>query len=61
MYGFNNREITKEEYEAIIAGEKNVYDFWDDAAVMGYGLIAHQPYKDGGKYYIPYHMSDSCD
>lgn len=61
MYRSSEREINKEEYEEIIAGNKSVYDFWDDAAVMGYGLIAYKPYEKGGRYFIPYSMADSCD
>ena len=61
MYGSYEREITKEEYEAIKAKEKNVYDFFSNAEVMGYGALPHKPIEKDGKYYIPYDMSDSCD
>lgn len=61
MYGYYEREITKEEYEQIESGERNVYSFFSEAAVMGYGLLAHKPFERDGKYYIPYDMSDSCD
>lgn len=61
MYRYDEREISKEDYEAIMAGQKSVYDFWDEAAVMGYGLLAHKPIERNGRYYIPYDMSDSCD
>lgn len=61
MYGYHKREITKEDYDKIMSGEKGVYDFFSEAEVMGYGASASKPFEDEGKYYIPYHMSDSCD
>lgn len=61
MYNYHDKEITKEDYEKINSGEKNVYDFFSDAAVMGYGLSAHQPYEKEGRYFIPYYMGSSCD
>ena len=61
MYGYHEREITKEEYEAIRSGKMNRYDLWSETTIMGYGLIAHEPYERDGKYYISFHMSDSCD
>ena len=61
MYGYKEREISKEDYEAINSGKKSTYDFWSDAAVMGYGLVTYMPVERDGKYFIPYYMSDSCD
>lgn len=61
MYRYNEREISKADYEEIIAGNKSVYDFWSEAAVIGYGLLANEPIERDGKYFIPFHMSDSCD
>ena len=61
MYGYKEREISKEDFEAIKSGDKSPYDFWSEAAVMGYGLLCHKPVERDGKYFIPYHMSDSCD
>ena len=55
------RPISKEDYEAIKAGEKDVYDFFNEWEVMGYGAIPSQPVEKDGEYYIPYGMSDSCD
>lgn len=61
MYGGHEREISKEEYEAVMSGERSPYSFFDDAAVMGYGLIAHKPFERDGKYILPFDMADSCD
>ena len=61
MYGSYEKEITKEEFEKIKAGELNKYSFFTEAQVIGYGLIASQPFEREGKYYIPYSMSNSCD
>lgn len=61
MYGYKEREITKEEFEEIEEGKRSVYSFFSEAAVMGYGLLAYKPIERDGKYYIPYDISDSCD
>ena len=61
MYGYYEREITKEDYEAIQKGEKSVYDFFSTAEVCGYGALPFRPKEQDGKYIIPYNMSDSCD
>lgn len=61
MYGNHKKEISKENYEAIKAGEKSVYDFFSEAAVIGYGCVAFEPFEKEGKFYIPYNMSNSCD
>ena len=61
MYGYYKREISKEEYDAILAGAKDVDDFFSEAEIVGYGAVAFQPKEKDGKYYIPYNMSDSCD
>ena len=60
-YNRDEKEISKEDYEAIKKGRKNVYDFFSEAAIMGYGLLANGPVERDGKYFIPYYMSDSCD
>lgn len=61
MYGYHEREITKEEFDQIKAKERSVYSFFSEASVMGYGLLAYQPFERDGKYFIPFNMSDSCD
>ena len=61
MWINRNKEISKEEYEAIKAGEKDVYDFFSEAAIVGYGAIPSNPVEKDGKYYIPYGISSSCD
>ena len=61
MYSAHEREISKEDYEAITSGEKNKYSLFSEAAVMGYGLIAYEPFERDGKYFIPFSMADSCD
>lgn len=61
MYGYYEKEITKEEYDEIKAGKKSVYSFFSEAQISGYGLLAYQPRERDGKYYIPFNMSDSCD
>lgn len=61
MYGYYEREITKEDYEAIKNKEKSVYDFFSEAEVCGYGASAYQPVEKDGKYIIPFNMSNSCD
>lgn len=55
------REITKEDYEAILNGEKGQDDFFSESELLGYGAIPSKPYEKDGKYYIPYGISDSCD
>ena len=60
-YGYYEREITKEDYDAINAGEKSVYDFFSEAERMGYGALAYKPKEKDGKYIIPFNMSNSCD
>lgn len=62
MYRHEEREITKEEYDAIKAGEKRTDDFFSEAELMGYGACpSFIPVEREGKYYIPYGISDSCD
>ena len=55
------RPISKEDYEKIISGEKDVYDFFSEWEVMGYGAMASKPKEENGEYYIPYSISDTCD
>lgn len=61
MYGYYEREITKEDFEALQKGKKSVYDFFTTAEVCGYGAIPFRPTEKDGKYIIPFNMSDSCD
>lgn len=61
MYGYYEREITKEDFDAIMDGEKDVYDFFSEAECAGYGALAFKPVEKDGKYIIPFNMSDSCD
>ena len=58
---YENREITKEDYENIKAGKKRAYDFFSIAETAGYGAIPHEPYEKDGKYFIPYGISNFCD
>ena len=55
------KEITKEDYEAIKAGEKGVNSFFSETQLIGYGACPSNPVEVDGKYYIPYGISDSCD
>lgn len=57
----DKKEITKEDYEAILAGEKTPRDFFNVTEIMGYGAIPEQPVEKDGTYYIPYGISDTCD
>ena len=61
MYSEHEREISKEEYEAITSGDKDKYSLWHEAIVFAYSLVAFEPFERDGKYYIPYTMADSCD
>lgn len=61
MYGYYEKEITKEDYEAIKAGKKHESDFFTQAQIWGYGASPHQAVERDGKYIIPFNMSDSCD
>lgn len=61
MYGTREREITKEDYDAVKAGEKSLYSFFSDADIMGYGALPHNVFERDGKYYLSYSISDSCD
>ena len=61
MYGYYEREITKEDYEAIKNGVKKSEDFFNTAELAGYGALPYQPIEKDGKYIIPFNMSDSCD
>ena len=58
---YHDREISKEDYEAIKAGAKKVNEFFDVAEICGYGAIPSRPYEKDGKYFIPYGISTSCD
>ena len=58
---YNDREISKEDYDAINAGEKKKSDFFSEAELVGYGAIPQKPVEKDGKYYIPYGISSSCD
>lgn len=60
-YRTHEREITKEEYEKIKNREMNKYNLFSESAVMGYGLIAYEPFERDGKYFISFSMSDCCD
>ena len=60
-FNMNYRQISKEDYEAIKAGAKNVADFFNIAETAGYGALPYPPEQRDGKYVIPYYMSDSCD
>lgn len=61
MWMRREREISKEEYELILKGDKDVYDFFSIAETAGYGALPYQPFEKDGKYYIPYGISNSCD
>ena len=61
MYGYYEREITKEDYEAILNEEKKVTDFFNEAELCGYGALPYRPVEKNGKYIIPFNMSNSCD
>ena len=61
MWHYETKEITKESYEAIMNGEKDVDDFFTEAQILGYGACPSNPVERDGKYYIPYGISDSCD
>ena len=55
------REISETAYKQIMSGEKSPDDFFTEAERWGYGAIPSMPHEQGGKYYIPYGISDSCD
>lgn len=61
MWYHDSKKITKEDFDAIKAGTKNVEDFFSQAQLYGYGACPSQPYERNGEYYIPYGISDSCD
>jgi hypothetical protein len=57
----SDREITEEDYKAIMDKKKSPRDFFSVSEIAGYGAIPSMPYEKDGKYFIPYGMSDSCD
>ena len=61
MWVYLDKEISKEDFESIKAGEKTPRDFFNEAEICGYGVIAYKPYEKDGRYYIPYGTSTSCD
>lgn len=61
MWLHKQREISKEDFDAIKAGKKKEDDFFDICEICGYGAITHSAVEKDGKYYIPYGISDSCD
>ena len=61
MYWQRERKITKEDYDAIMSGEKKREDFFSESEIWGYGACPHEPIERDGEYYIPYGISDSCD
>lgn len=61
MWMHKQREISKEDYDAIKNGEKGVNEFFSQAEILGYGAIPSNAVEKDGEYYIPYGISDSCD
>lgn len=57
----SEREITEEDFLAIMEGKKSPRDFFLVSEIAGYGAVPGMPYEKDGKYFIPYGMSDSCD
>lgn len=55
------REISKEDYQAIKGDRKQEEDFFTEAEIYGYGATPLDTYEKNGKYYIYYGISDSCD
>ena len=61
MYGQTRREITKEQYDKIVAKEMPMFELFSEAERMGYGALPHSVYEEDGKYYVFYSISSSCD
>ena len=61
MYGMTQREITKEQYDKIVAKEMKMYELFSEAERMGYGALPHGVFEKDGKYFVSYSISDSCD
>ena len=61
MYGMTQREITKEQYDKIVAKEMSMSELFSVAERCGYGALAHSVFEKDGKYYVSYSISDSCD
>ena len=57
----SEREITEEDYKAILEKRKTPDVFFSEWEIAGYGAIPRMPYEKDGKYFIPYGISDSCD
>lgn len=63
------REITKEEYDEIMAASKGrgyVPDsletkYFDVSILCGYGLYSTRVYEKDEKYYLNYNRGESCD
>lgn len=55
------KEITKEDYEAILAQEKSMRSFFTETQIIGYGATPEKAIEKDGKYYIRYGISDTCD
>ena len=56
-----NREITKEQYQAIKGDRMQEDDFFTEAELQGYGATPLDTYEKDGKYYIYYGINTSCD
>lgn len=61
MWLHKEREINKENYDAIQSGKKSMEDFFNSCELCGYGATPMHTYERDGKYYIYYGISDSCD
>ena len=57
----DKKEITKEDYEAILTQEKSMRSFFTETQIMGYGATPEDAIEKDGKYYILYGISDTCD
>lgn len=62
------REITKEEYEKVMAVNKNGYvvgalenQFFTMAQLWGYGVYSARVSEENGKYMLRWESGDSCD
>lgn len=58
---FKKREISKEQFEAVKAGQMSVYSFFYDWERFGYGIYSPHVIELDGKYFVSYYMGDSCD
>lgn len=60
------REITKEQYENALSNnmyitESDKYDIFSDSERLGYGVYSPIAHEADGRYYVWFHLGDSCD